>query len=256
MNILDDKVRHEQEIRILKEQREVDRHHSDEQINQLKQQIVEQNEELKTLIINMGKNQGNTINKTINNTMNNTVNNNVQIVLNNFQTPNLDGITVTPEELFGISNLPRYMLIKIYCNPDKPENHAVYFPNKKEMRVLFYDRQQWQSYTGEDLKNKLTEMSNTSYISSREIFFGPKGMVPNDNEELFEALPGAVKNMILEQLQKVQVSHEDILEVLFGGKVMIENTKKITDKMTRQPLARRPLTANPNEAIVCCPDDL
>jgi hypothetical protein len=228
MDILDDKVRHEQEIRILKEQRTA----SDKQIANLEQQnavIKQQNDMILDKLNKLDTNQTkNVTNNTMNGNVNNTVNN-VQIVLNNFQTPNLDGITITPEELIGIDNLPRYMLIKIYCNQDKPENHSIYFPNKKEPRVLFYDRLQWQSYTGEALKNKLTMLSNTNYLSSRELFFGPRGMVANDDEELFEALPGAVKNIIIEQLQKVQISHEDILEALLGAKAMIEKTKKICE---------------------------
>jgi hypothetical protein len=259
MDILDDKVRHEQDMRIMKEERNVDR----KEIADIKRQNIEQIAKLEhqnALILKqleMLTKQPVRPNNTINNTMNNTINNNTNIVLNNFQTPNLDGITITSEELIGIDNLPRYMLLKIYCNPDKPENHSVYFPNKKEPRVLFYDRLQWQSYTGEALKHKLTKLSNTTYISSRELFFGPRGLVANDDEELFNALPGSIQNIIIEQLQKVQVSHEDILEALLGSKVMIEKTKKLTDSYV--PRAINNDKAVFDEApmeVICTADDL
>jgi hypothetical protein len=58
-------------------------------------------------------------------------------------------------------------------------------------------------------------------------------MVKNEDEEIFEALPGAVKNIIIEQLQKVQVSHDDIREALLGSRDMIARTKKITDNYAR-----------------------
>jgi hypothetical protein len=229
MDILDDKVRHEQEIRIMKEERVADKKDADAKFDQLKQQNVLILKQLEMQNDLLAKNTTNNTMNIVNNTMNNNTINNVQIVLNDFQTPNLDGITITSEELIGVSNLARYMMGKIYCNPDKPENHSVYFPNKKEARVLFYDRGRWESYVGEDLKNKLIQLSNATYVSSRKLFFGPKGIVENDNEDLFDALPGSVQYIIVNQLQKVQISPEDILEVLIGSKVMIEKTKKLTD---------------------------
>jgi hypothetical protein len=81
-------------------------------------------------------------------------------------------------------------------------------------------------------------------------------MVKNEDEEIFEALPGAVKNIIIEQLQKVQVSHDDIREALLGSREMIARTKKITDNYARAAPVRVYIDDDPPMKVICGPDDL
>jgi hypothetical protein len=90
-------------------------------------------------------------------------------------------------------------------------------------------------------------------------------MVKNEDEEIFEALPGAVKNIIIEQLQKVQVSHDDIREALLGSRDMIARTKKITDNYARAFEPRVVVVDEPDVEVdtmtgpyivVCNPEEL
>ncbi len=150
MDILDEKTRYEQEIRILKEQREIDRKQMEEKFEE---RLERKDEEIKLIYERFEK-----LEKTLANpqqTINNTVNNNViNVQINNYLEPNLEHIInrLNPDESVFISmfreNLvqtPMAIVPIIWFNPDYPSNLAIYLVNKANGNLLVFNNNRWES---------------------------------------------------------------------------------------------------------------
>ncbi len=138
MNILDEKVRHEQEIRILKEKDG----QKDEEIRQIKEQLAELQKQIKTNGI---------INNTVNN---NTVNNVINVQINNYLEPNLEHIInrLDPASSLFIQmfrehlvQTPMALVPIIWFNEDYPSNLAIYLVNKANGNLLIFNNNRWES---------------------------------------------------------------------------------------------------------------
>ena len=145
MEILVDKVKYEQEIRILKEQAAVATEQNKMLLARMEemQKKIEQlaDRKLETSIINHTVNAPVINNAT---TINNSTNiNNASIIninLNSYRNPDISSIKLTVEELLrSDGNFYKFILEKVYFNPGLPENHSVYVPNKKETELIVYD---------------------------------------------------------------------------------------------------------------------
>jgi hypothetical protein len=163
MEILVDKVRHEQEIRIMKEQiamYQVAQQQAEARAVAAEQKAQQRDEMLIKTIQDMNKKidqftdkkiepiiqQGNTttnVNAPVNidNSTNNIVNApTINVNINSYLAPDISSIKITVDELLKTDgNFYKFILEKVYFNPGLPENHSVYVPNKKEKDLIVYD---------------------------------------------------------------------------------------------------------------------
>ena len=135
MEILVDKVRNEQEIRILREQMEHNNKEKDEQIKILMDEVAA----LKKAIV--APITGNIINNT------NNFNAPINITINNYLKPNLKHLV--NDNLFtntfkqNLVQTPMAIVPLIWFNPEHPENFSIYLVNKSTKETLTYDGTNW-----------------------------------------------------------------------------------------------------------------
>lgn len=166
MDVLVDKVRYEQEIRLLREQMEQQR----DEIEQLKKQIIP------------GHNQ------VINNNITNNIQNNITI--NYYTHPDTTTLMITAEDIEGTDKISKWLLKNIYFNPTLPQNHSIYLNNKKTRELLVYEaeKKNWHHVVGGNVDDILTKISNTIRAQGEEIV-NRKGAPGDDNIILTLAQP-------------------------------------------------------------------
>ena len=156
MQTLHDKVKYEETIRIMQEEREQDRKKYDALMDAMKSTIDAQ-----TLIINelrtglFGANPGNHIgnnNKNASvtgdhNTVDNSTTVNNTLNINNYNSPNVEYLKQLDvfAEIFRreMAETPIALVEKIWYDPDHPENSAIHLVNKKNGEVLVVIDGRW-----------------------------------------------------------------------------------------------------------------
>jgi hypothetical protein len=191
MEILVDKVRYEQEIRILKEQRENDKKtmeeknkEKDEQIKLLIEMQRAQAEKISALEKSIIKPTGNTINNNFNAPIN--------ITINNYLKPSLTHLV--RDDLFkntfkqNLVQTPMAIVPLIWFNPEHPENFSIYLVNKSTKETLTYDGANWV-VTNADKVTK--DVRDRAYEITNGILDNPKlGMLTAYTQNI----PGTIKN--------------------------------------------------------------
>jgi hypothetical protein len=224
MDILVDKVKYDQEIRILKEQREFDRvemenrnKEKDEKIKQLmdlQQAQAAEIDALKKAIIAPPASQ------TINN-YNAPVFN---IIINNYTSPTIEGLSISPEELTGAAKLSKLLLQKMYFNPDLPQNHCMYLQNRKDKSLIIYDKGSWRSVTGTNVPEVITNLNNTMAITGSQLINGDFGPYQGSDIEFMKlSQPDQFKLQEFNRY-KDQLTHDDAYEVFLGGREAVLGT--------------------------------
>lgn len=181
MDILDEKIQYEQKIRILEEQRNVDR----QQIDQMQAQIIQMQEQMKQLV---------TTPQTINN-ITNIHNGDVNIInFNNYNAPNVDALRITQDDLL-VENITKKLIEMIYFNKELPENHTIYLPNIKEERLLIHKDGSWETARGKDVDKVLVDVKNTAFTTGHEKINGGK-LYKTDEEftKLYPVVQNAIKS--------------------------------------------------------------
>ncbi len=224
MDILVDKVKYDQEIRVLKEQREQDKKEMEEKNKEKDEQIKQLMEKVNALekAITVPQPQ---LAQTVNNTVNNITT--VNITINNYMKPNINNLTITADDITSADKLPKLLLQKMYFNPELPENHCMYLQNKKEKSLILYDNGKWKSVTGENTKDVIRDLGNI--IAGDEGFKlinGKQGPY-NGSDSVFEKLPLPCINKIVgyntTNEQKI-LSQDDAYEVFLGGRDVVLGT--------------------------------
>lgn len=161
MEILADKVKYEQEIRILKEQREIDR----KEMNEIREQMQQLKDGMKMLTQCQPTQPVQIVNGNVNN-----INITQNIVINNYLTPSTKHLVKQPTEDCELLKLYRDKLVQtpvaliplVWFNPDAPENLSVFLVNKSTGSVLTYDGSDWKSNTKDivirQLRDRVYEM--------------------------------------------------------------------------------------------------
>ncbi len=232
MDMLVDKVRYEQEIRILKEQRTIDAHIAQQKFQQMEDEM----KQMKQFMTNMMQNpqivQPNPQPQVVNNnTVNNapvTVNNApVQInniVINNYNNPSIEGLTITAEDLITSPKMSKFLLTKMFFNPDAPENHCMYLKNKKDKSMIIHDNGNWRSVAGENVADVVLQLKNTIDFKGSELLNGKLGPYAGD-DDLFTTLPGADQYKIIQfNTHKDQLTQDDLNEILLDGRDTVIGT--------------------------------
>lgn len=219
MDILVDKVKYEQEIRILKEQRDQD-HEQIKQLLELQQAQAAEIEALKKTITTVPNPQ------TVNNIDNRTINFNapINIVINNYTNPSIDGLTITADELANSQKLSKLLLQKLYFNPLLPQNHCIYLQNRKDKSLVIYDTNNWRMVTGDNLPEVLTKLNNTVVARGTEIINSKQGPYES-SDAFFLKLPGADQQKIVNfNTLTDPVGNDDAYEVFYGGRDIVLDT--------------------------------
>jgi hypothetical protein len=168
LEILEDKTRYEQEIRILKEKDSMrDKESTDykHEINELKQTMKIRDE---LLIKMMNKIQDSMEKKVDNTTVNNTINNTVinqvnNITINSYLTPNLAHLQVNDffKNFFlkhGVST-PTFIVPEIWLNPDIPDNITAYIVNSQKETMTCYNGRGWKISTMDAVCKEIRDLS-------------------------------------------------------------------------------------------------
>ncbi len=249
MDMLVDKVKHEQEIRILKELHDIERKEKDNIIEAKQREmddkiqlLMAKNNELEQKFeraMNNGFNQAiNNNAPVVNNAQvvnnapvvnNNNVNNNVynapvQIVINNYNNPSIEGIEITAKDLINAPKMSKFLLETMFFNPNAPQNHCMYLKNKKEKSMIIHDNGNWRSVAGENVADVVLQLKNTIDFKGSELLNGKLGPYAG-NDDLFTALPGADQYKIIQfNTHKDQLTQDDLNEILLDGRDTVIGT--------------------------------
>ena len=216
MDMLADKVIYEREIQLMKEK---DRQ-KDEKIKNMEEKfkiMSKKIDALETALIPTGGDA-------TKNTNTNITNYNINITVNNYTKPSLEGITITPEELSNATKLSKFLLQKLYFNPDLPQNHCLYLQNKKDKTLIVNDGGNWTTVIGDNVAEVITNLSNTLYIRGSDIVNGKNGPYKGVDAE-YMALPGADQKKIYDFNRTRDIlSNDDAYEVFLGGRDVVLGT--------------------------------
>lgn len=216
MDILVDKVRYEEEIRILKERDAI----REREVQQLREEM----DQLKKAITLPQQTGAITTNNTTND--NRTINFNapINITINNYTNPSIDGLKITAADLANAQKLSKLLLEKLYFNPDMPQNHCIYLQNKKDKSLVVYDTGNWRLVLGENLPELMTKLNNTVVARGTEIINSRNGPYES-SDKLFLALPGADQQKIVSFNQlSDSIGNDDAYEVFYGGRDIVLET--------------------------------
>ncbi|QYB17437.1 hypothetical protein PV-S19_0073 [Pacmanvirus S19] len=219
MDILVDKVKYEQEIRLLKEQREQDKRENEEKI----QKLMEEVDALKKAV---------TIQQPVQQQPQQIINNYnapINITINNYMTPNIQGLVITPEEIMSADKISKLILQKLYFNPELPENHCMYLQNKKDKTMILYDSGKWKSVTGENTKNVISDLNNViSGDTGYQLINGKQGPYKGSDNILGNLGPQFINKIVSYNTDNGQklLLPDDAYEIFLGGRDIVLKTIK------------------------------
>lgn len=212
MEILVDKVRYEQEIRIMREQFEIERKAKDTQIQKLTERLdaLEQSKAITQQIIN-----------TVNN-----YNAPINITINNYTQPTLEGLKITADELNAVTKLSKFLLQKMYFNPDLPQNHCMYLQNRKDKTLILFADNNWNMVMGDNVSDVIRKLSDTVYVRGTQLINGANGPYAGEDNK-YLALPAGNRG-VLEQFNTGidSLTRDDAYEVFLGGRDIVLSTIK------------------------------
>lgn len=177
LNVLYDKTRYEEQIRIIKEEK-------DQQINELQHKMQERDEMLQKLQEDHAKQMQEmmermsrleqhppTVNNTVNNVNNNnlTIDNSVSIVINNYNTPNYKHLLEFERfrEIFSreLHATPVEIALEVYFDPDHPENASIHLVDKETKHVIAMVNGKWNTIP---LEKALKTIRDLGYRITKE----------------------------------------------------------------------------------------
>lgn len=235
INILDDKIRHEQEIRVLKDERERDRIEYERKMVEMR---AEMRAELQAEMVEMKKQicdrkvEVNMVNNVTNNTLNV---NNINVTVGDWSNPAIDKIKLSVEELIKHHHLPQLFFMSIYMNPNVTENHSIIPRNVKDKRVLFHQDGTWSMYQGDELMEMLKRVANISCSKGVDLISGRNGLVPNGDEKIYRALPESLRTQIEKGILKERLTPDAIFGYLFANARLLTGTDNKLPKMINNP---------------------
>lgn len=164
MNMLFDKVKYEEAIRIMQEERDRDKEERDrdkEESDKLLAEMRKEMDEMKKKMEELQKTNANVTNVNNGTVVNGNVNN-VNIVINNFATPNISHLLdfSTFSKMLGTIDidLPVEIVLNVYFDPSYPENASVHVIDKETKHVLAMVDGKWNTFTMEKIVELLREI--------------------------------------------------------------------------------------------------
>ncbi|SIP85899.1 Zinc finger C2H2-type/integrase [Pacmanvirus A23] len=227
MDVLVDKVKYDQEIRILKEQMELKdkkEKENEEKIQKLMEKVDALEKAVVTpqVIYNAPQNVTNNVNN-VNNV------NTINITINNYLKPSIQGLTITADEITTADKIPKLLLQKLYFNPELPENHCMYLQNKKDKTMILYDGGKWKSVTGENTKNVIYDLNNViNGDTGFQLINGKPGPYSGLDANFGKLQPNCINKIIgfNTDTDQKELSPDDAYEVFLGGRDIVLTTIK------------------------------
>lgn len=210
MNILDDKVQHEQKIRILEEQQMSDR----EKIQKMEEKMAEMAEKMAKM-----ETQPTVINNSVIN--NTTTTNNIIINFHSYDKPKLDTLKLTPQDLL-VESVHKKLIELIYFNKTLPENHVLWRPNIKEQRLLVYKDGDWKTIINDNLQPVFNSVK--SIAGSEGSFKLDYGGDLYSNDLQFTKLPYGVQASIKKFFTEEKILDGTIMEIITEGRDIVRET--------------------------------
>jgi hypothetical protein len=197
MKILVDKVKYEQEIRILKEKDVIKdiqlqqlRIENDKQFVQLQDEINELKNQIKKISVMAVTNIIND-NSVINNV-------DVKIIINNYLQPKLDHLTEQKESMSLFTktfcekrvNTPIALIPLIWFNESVPENFSIYLVNKSSKEIMTFDGDRWVFNNFDSvstaIRNKVYEITEKMINEPQVLFKYDQFVANNINKNLID----------------------------------------------------------------------
>jgi hypothetical protein len=217
MDMLFDKVKYDQELRILKEQMEQNNRQNKEKDDRIKQ-LRDEVDALKQTITTQSSLQ--TVNYNAPITNNNTFN----VTINNYTTPTIAGITITQGELDNVTKLSKFLLEKLYFNPAAPENHCIYLKNLKDKSLIVFDNNKWEAVCGENTGEVITKLSNSVYGNGVHLLNGGAGPYGGIDGNFIKLLPAVQRTIQDFNTSTDTLTNDDAYEVFLGGRQTVLDT--------------------------------
>lgn len=221
IDILDDKVRHEQELRIVKEEKdrelktvkdenERDKAEYEKKIQYLMDKVSEIEKRLsdRKEIVEVNNN-----NVTVNGDVNIT-----HIHVTDWANPSIQNIKLTVDQLTSTKNMQQMFFMTIYMNPNEPENHSIIPRNRKEKSVLFHKEGAWATHTGDEMMEMLDKAAYISMAKGGELIYRRNGIVPNGDMKIYRSLPLSLQEYIDSGVLKEKLTSEQVYNLLFDNK--------------------------------------
>jgi hypothetical protein len=231
MNILDEKVRYEQEIKNLKDQL-AQQAGVETQIRDLSAELQEIRQAIGgasgAITNSRVRTTNNTKNITKNNTKNNVKNtnshdtNNINQTINfyNYNKPKTDTLKLTQDDLL-VDNTSKKLLEMIYFNKNIPENHVLWRPNIKERRLLVYKDDTWKTVAGVELAPTFTDVKNIVYFVGHDKING--GELCSSEEEFLAFYP-VVREAIARFNAGEPLSNGIVMGVITENRTTVKDT--------------------------------
>ena len=214
MDILDEKTRYEQKIRVLEEQQAIDRSKIDNlcaKVESMERQLSVQPAQT---IVN------NTTNNTANNTINNTVNQNVTVNFYNYDKPRIDTLHLCQDDMMT-TDMNRKLIELIYFNKALPENHVLYRPNVKEQRLLVYKNDSWKNVSGDNLGSTFIDIKNVIRLTGEDKING--GDLYKTENDFFKLFP-SVQRIIQDFNGGKSIADGTIMEIITENRELVKDT--------------------------------
>ena len=188
-------------------------------INILFKKIKKMEERVADLELENKKLKTNTLANSNNINNNNTNSNNtVNIVLNSYKNPNMEGINISNEDIRQGSSVLGTVMESIFFNPEKPENHSVLLQNVKKQLVAVYD-ERWKLLASEEERTRLiTYLIECAFRQSASLL---------TNVNKTPAIQNRITAFNAYDPSEASLEDKDVLKILHKNKPMIEETKTL-----------------------------
>lgn len=233
-HIGNEKIRHEQQIRVLTERLEQTdtRFQELDATNKLLLEKVEKLEKQQPTTVHNDIHHGDRITNNIN------VDNSITINFHNVNAPKVDTLMGMTQDDFLVENITKKLMVDVFFNAEIPENHIVLMPNIKERdRLLVHTEDMWKTVIGNGTTPVFTSMLNAVRKVGNQVMNKNKW---NDDAP-FLALYPVVQNAIIAYNANQTLTHEEITEIIIANREITETTY---NKFAKKA-AKREGTANP-----------
>jgi hypothetical protein len=180
LQMLHDKVKHEEMTRIKFEEMEIKNKDiegilsvmkaQNDELNAKMDNIMAENKQLRADLSNVSGNGGITGSNNNNNNINNTTNNTINITINNYNKPSIEHLkdvdAFSKLLNYELAGTPMALVNKIWYDPDHPENIAIHLVNKKTGETLVIIGNKWIT---DNTANIIPQIRHIVYEFTREM---------------------------------------------------------------------------------------
>lgn len=201
LKTLNNKDYYKQEIKNLKTQLDLNR----EEIKRMQDRISNTEKQIKYLI---------------------SANEMTRIVFNNYDTPRIDNIIFTQDDLLTDNTLLT-IIKKIYFDKSRPWNHTIYLPNLKEDRLLIYTNGAWENVSGDNIEMIFIKLKNVAFIVGMDKINNKDIYVTEDDLTNMAPLAREALYSFNGMASHARCTNEKLKELILTNRELIAETLKM-----------------------------